>query len=252
VSFQAALIVSVAIIAVTFAVLLSRLAVGRRDATEAAMKAAASTRGWMFTVAVDRMTRVHRWTGTTDGVSWTAESRRIRQRGRGRNRPYEHRAWWSGELASGPASPILLMGVSTGRQRSVAFGVGGIGVVAGLAHKAATWAMGSSLANRFGDALAATVNEESLRPVEGAPAGYVATATDPSAAERLLSASLGGALESGSHDSSSALASDPRPSILLTATSASVAIDDALRTAGDVERLVRAGVAVVTALRLRR
>ena len=45
-----------------------------RPHKEEELKRAASARGWQFESKLERGYRVHRWTGSTDGISWVAES----------------------------------------------------------------------------------------------------------------------------------------------------------------------------------
>ena len=88
-TFEAALIIAGVILVVTFVATIALITSRRQKAREEEMQRAASARGWKFEAKTEKGYRVHRWTGATDGVSWTAES--LTQRGGGENRQQRRR-----------------------------------------------------------------------------------------------------------------------------------------------------------------
>ena len=72
--FEAAIIIAIFVLVITFVVMVVLITSRRQAAKEDDMKREASARGWQFETVREKGYRIHRWTGTTEGVSWVAES----------------------------------------------------------------------------------------------------------------------------------------------------------------------------------
>src|SRR5512134_2256276 len=137
-SFETSVILAVAILAATLVGLLSVVASRRRKAQEEEMQRAASSRGWKFESESKHGYRIHRWSGSTEGVAWTAES--LQQASGGKNRTRRHVGRWQCTWTSGPAEPILIMGMPKGAEVPLFTTAEGDGVFAQMARKAAGYA----------------------------------------------------------------------------------------------------------------
>jgi hypothetical protein len=212
---------------------LSRLSrhFGNRAASSLATEAAA--KGWHFEAATNSGSdELYRWRGSTNGIGWTAEHRRIEDGSREFNNRRD-RTHWQAALANGPATPVLIFaeGSSIWRPASPSDGT--------LVHKLTAFGFDKALDLYFGSATGAQVDAAALRPVEGARfAGVVVMAADPSAASRVLALGI-------SEPVMQLFAGGGAPVILLLPTSIHLARIEPLSTA-DLERFARGGTAIVT------
>ena len=101
-SFEAALILAFFILIVTMVGMGALIGSRKQAAREEELKSAASARGWQFESKLEKGYRVHRWTGSTDGVSWVAES--LRQAAGGNNASSGAATSRAGTARGAPAS----------------------------------------------------------------------------------------------------------------------------------------------------
>ncbi len=245
--FETALAIAAAIIGLSLIGLVAVVANRRRAAQEDELRQGASARGWQFESVTEQGFRVHRWRGATDGVAWTAESRRSlkgsNQKGR---RP--HIARWRTASTMGVTAPILCMGLPKGTE-TPAFAVAeGDGWLAQLAQKAAGFALDKAVDTYFGDDLGRGVDAGALKRVEGQDTpGFVVMAADRDAAARTLFQGLRGALVDAANDRASVLSleKDHRPWILIAADGVALGRSDVFRDVNDVDAFAHAGVKLV-------
>jgi hypothetical protein len=230
---------------------LTRSARLHREKLQARMAADAAARGWTFESGSEGMFDLQRWSGQTDGHRWTAEYRRSRNRkGSGRTRTHRLR-WWTDGIG-GPASPILLIGVPHGKERPAMQLAQGEGMLASLAHKAAGFALDQALDAHFGEAMGRQIDARELRSVDGVELpGFIPMATDTAQARFWLDQPVHRqGLQAQVGDASSALSNgQDRPWVLLLGRQLSLAQPVAVRDTDDLERLVRAGVALAQTFR---
>lgn len=216
----------------------------RRDA----LLAGSAARGWSFDTKTDGLYDLTRWQGQTDGVRWTAEYRRLRHKRKGQTRTHNVR-WWADGFG-GPTSPVLLMGVPKGQESPAVKLAQGDGLFASMAQKAAGFALDKSLDAFFGEEAGQQVDARTLRMVEGASLpGYIVMAADTSqGAYWLNQQGHRGAIEAQVRDTSSALSDEvDRPWVLMLGPKVRLARMAPVTTVEDLERLVRAGIALVQA-----
>jgi len=113
-SSNAAVVVATFILMTTAFALLLLTASRKRAAREEELKRTASTRGWQFESTTDRGYLVHRWSGTTEGVPWRAESLHYTSGNRRQRRPNISR--WHADLSPGINAPVLCMAVPKGKE----------------------------------------------------------------------------------------------------------------------------------------
>lgn len=222
-----------------------------REQQQGALAADAAARGWTFEQGTDGLFELSRWSGTTDGVRWTAEYRRGRRRkSSGPSRTHRLR-WWT-EGVAGPASPMLFMGVPRGQEAPAVQLAQGDGLLATMAQKAAGFALDQALDVHFGEALGRKVDARELRVVEGAALpGFIVMAADTGQGRDWLDqfghrAAFGAQMT----DPASAFSDEQdRPWALLLGPHLSLSQSVPVRSTADLERLLRAGVALAQALR---
>ena len=139
-SFEAALILAFFIVIVTMVGMGALIGSRKQAAREEELKSAASARGWQFESKLEKGYRVHRFTGSTDGVSWVAESLRQAAGGHNRQQRRRHIARWHGAWSPGVNKPIAVMGVPKGKEIMGTAIAAGDGFFAKLAQKAAGFA----------------------------------------------------------------------------------------------------------------
>lgn len=213
-----------------------------------ALRAGAAARGWSCETSKDGVFDLTRWQGQTDGVRWTAEHRRLRHKRKGQTRIHNVR-WWADGFG-GPTSPLLLMGVPQGQETPAVKLAQGDGLLASMAQKAAGFALDKSLDTYFGEAAGQQVDARALRMVEGAALpGFIAMAVDTNVGAFWLN-QVGhrAAIEAEVRNGSSALSDEvDRPWVLLLGPRVNLARMAPVTSVEDMERLVRAGVALVQA-----
>lgn len=222
-----------------------------REQQQGALAADAAARGWTFEQGTDGLFDLTRWSGTTDGVRWTAEYRRGRRRkSSGPSRTHRLR-WWTEDLG-GPAPPMLFMGVPKGKEVPAVQLAQGDGLLATMAQKAAGFALDQALDVHFGEALGRQVDARELRVVEGsALPGFIVMAADTGQGREWIDqfghrAAFGAQL----NDPASAFSDEEdRPWVLLLGRHLSLSQSVPVRSTADLERLLRAGVALAQALR---
>lgn len=256
-TFDAAIVVATMIISITVLILIVVVSRRRTAAHEEEMRHQASMRGWTFQHAREGAFRVRRWTGTTDGVAWIAESLESNKggtHGRSAARRRTVTRWrtapdWASPKGASLAAPTVLMGVPEGKEKLSAVAPQGVSWVVKLAQKAVSFAIDKGIDHYFGEDAGRNIDAGALHRVkdETIP-GYIIIAADPDAATRLLFQGLSAALTSGSTNSSSVLSDKERPSILLWNKGIVLARMDHASSADQVDRYVRGGVALTRAL----
>jgi len=242
-SFEAALILAVVIIVITFVAVLVLWAARHQKAKQEEMKSAASARGWHFEVKSEKGYRIQRWTGTTEGVPWVAESLSQRSGGHG-NHHRRYIARWHGTWSPGISGAILAMGLPKGKEDLSRTIVEGDGVFAKLAQKAAGFALDKAIDTYFGDGPGKEVDAATLHRVEAKTPGFAVMAADKEEGARVLQQGLEQALVTAVGDARSVLSEDKRPWILLRPTTVSLARMEQFRDANEIESFVRAGLAL--------
>src|SRR5688572_18947648 len=106
-SFEASLLVALVIAFTAVVVVMIRVTKGRLEAEEEELRKAALLRGWTFEERTEPGYRIYRFTGTTEGVAWEAESARPLA---GYDHDGQHRlhvAKWHGKWSPGVTAPIV-------------------------------------------------------------------------------------------------------------------------------------------------
>lgn len=258
-TFESAIVVATMILSMT--VLIGLVIVSRRRAAakDEEMQQQASMRGWTFQRAREGTFLVQRWTGTTDGVGWIAESVEGNQggaQGRAATRRRRVTRWrtapsWTPPKGASLAAPIVLMGVPEGKEkRELALPAPrGEGWVVQLAQKAVGFAFDKMIDVYFGKEIGSDVDAGAMQRVkDDSIPGFVVMAADSDAAARLLFQGLSAALTNAAANSSSILSEQDRPWILLSNQAIVLARMESASSAEQIERFVRAGVALTRAL----
>lgn len=242
-SFQAAIVVAIIILGTTGMVMISVLASRRRAAKEDEMKRVASARGWTFESVREHGSRVRRWTGTTEGVAWKAESL-VQVSGSGKHSKRRQISRWHGAYSPGINGPIVCMGVKQGGQRYAAAVTQGESWIARLAHKAAGFAFDKAVDVYFGAELGKEVDAAALCRVEGMDTpGFIVMAANKDEGARVLSQGLQRALPGMPHDDTW---------VLLRPHGISLARMEAFREVTEIDAFIRAGIALKNAFRFGR
>lgn len=229
----------------------TRSARRQREQAQGQLAADAAARGWTFESGTEGLFDLQRWSGQTDGHRWTAEYRRGRHR-KGSARTRTHRLRWWTEGFGGSATPILLIGVPRGKELTAAPLTPGDGLLASMAQKAAGFALDQALDAHFGEALGRQVDARDLRMVDGVELpGFIVMAADGAQARFWLEqAGHRQALLAQVGDAASAFSDEQdRPWVLLLGRHLTLAQPVPVRRTDDLERLVRAGVALAEAFR---
>jgi hypothetical protein len=240
-SFSAAVVIASFILVTTAIVLSVMSASRRRQAKEDELKRIASSRGWRFETSTDRGYRVHRWSGTTEGVPWRAESLHYTSDRRQR-RP--NIARWHGDFSPGINGPIVCMAVPEGKELHASSMPPSDSILGKLAQKAVGFAFDKAIDLYFGDVLGKEVDAGALHRVESKLPGFVVMAASKDEGARMLAQGLEQSLTAATHDPSSAFSNQDRPWILFRPKGISLARTDAFRDANDIDSFVRAGVAL--------
>lgn len=228
------------------AVWLSRWAERQKQQQRQALQSASTVRGWSCDTVKEGAFDLTRWQGQTDGVHWTAEYRRQTHKRKDQRRVHCLRWWADGFL--GPGAPVLLMGVPKGKEAPAIRLAQGDGLLASLAQQAAGFALDTALDMRFGAEVGQRVDARALRMVEGeALPGFIAMAADTSqGAFWLDQQGQRAVIETQLCDASSALSDErDRPWVLWLDRRVLLTRQAPVGSIDDLERLVRAGVALV-------
>jgi hypothetical protein len=251
-TFEAALIVSFFIIFTAVIFLAARAAKARIQAKEDELQRAAATRGWTFHKTHERGYRIHRFSGTTDGVAWEAESAQLVAGGNKRQRR-RHVARWHGKWSPGVSAPFVAMGVPKGKETMPFQVAQGDGFFARMAQKAAGFAFDKALDVYFGHDIGAEVDAATMKHVsEPSVAGFIFMAANVDEGKRILAEGLQKALLEASGTTSNVLSENDRPWILLRPAAISLARMEQFRDVNEIDRFIRAGVGLTRAFRFGR
>lgn len=227
----------------------SRFERQRQARREETLRADSQARGWRFEVADEGAFRLVRWQGQTDGVTWTAEYRRGERSEGSSGSGRTHRVHWWADGFQGPTSPVMGMGVPMGKEASALEIAQGDGLLSRMAQKAAGLALDAALDVRFGQDAGGQVNARELRMVKDvAVKGYIVMAVDAGVAARWISSRMASTLADQMTVPGGALADDTaRPWWLWLGRRLYLSMFRPVNSVQDMERLVRAGVALVNA-----
>ena len=252
-SFQAALIIASCVVLVAVFFVLVRATKGRIQAKEEDLRKAALLRGWTFEEKTERGFRIYRYTGTTDGVAWEAESARPVAGHDHDGQQRRHVARWHGKWSPGVTAPIVAIGVPKGKEAYTTSGAQGDSFVARLWVKAAVFAFNKMLDVYFGDQIGKEIDAAALSRVESAAVpGFIVMAGNGDEASRILSEGLKRALVDASSTPGNVLADKHRPYVLVWPQGISLARMQQFRDVAEVERFTHAGVGLTRAFRFGR
>jgi hypothetical protein len=241
--FNVAVILAFGILITSLMVMVAIASRRKQAAKEDEMRRAASARGWKFEGTRKRGYQIHRWTGTTEGVPWVAESLVVTPSGNHRQkRP--HVARWTAEWNPGFRGAILAMGLPKDKEQLGPAVAAGDGFFAKLAQKAAGFAFDKAIDAYFGEGPGKEVDAGAMHRIETKIPGFIIMAADKNEGSRLLSQGLETALIDATKDRTSALSNENRPWILLRPKAVSLARMDRFHSIDDVDGFVRAGVAL--------
>lgn len=213
-----------------------------------AIRADAEALGWSCESGSEGPVELTRWQGTTDGVSWTAEYRRLRRKRKRQTRTH-HMRWWADGFG-GPGAPLLLMGVGQGQEKPQVALAQGDGLLASMAQKVAGFALDKALDVHFGAEAGQRVDARTLQVVDTVEApGFIVMATDAvQGAFWLQQAGPGAVVDAQVRDATSPFADEAhRPWVLWLGPRVYLSRMAPVNAVGELEHLVRAGVALVRA-----
>ena len=170
--FQVAIIIAIFILVTTLVVMMVLVTSRRQAAKEEELKRAASARGWQFATLREKGYRIHRWTGSTDGVSWVAESL-AHTSGSSKQQRRRHIARWHGAWSPGIQGAIVAMGMPKGKEEMGTTVAAGESWVARLAQKAVGFAFDKAIDVYFGDGPGKEVDAGAMHRVEARIPGFV-------------------------------------------------------------------------------
>lgn len=240
--YDTAIVIATMILMSTFVGMVVLIRRRQRQAREDAMRDEASARGWQFESIVHKGSRIHRWRGTTDGMSWVAESI---SSAKGGNHPERrgHMSRWHGTFSPGINSPMVLMGMPRGKEVPSFSVAQGDGMLATLAQKAAGFAYAKALSIHFGVEASTEVDASTLHHVTQPPVpGYLPMAADVDEASRVLMDGFARAISVYVSDTTSLLGPDDRPWILVRPRALSLARLDKFHDVRDIERFIHTGI----------
>jgi hypothetical protein len=248
-SFNAAIAIATFVLATTAIAMLIMIQSRKRAAKEDELKRAASARGWQFEVTTQGAYRVHRWSGTSEGVPWRAESLHFKS-DRRHSRPNISR--WHGDWSPGINGPIVCMAVPKGKELHATQLAPSDSFLGKLAQKAVGFAFDKAIDLYFGDVLGKEVDAGALHRVETKVPGYIVMAANQDDGARILAQGLEQSLTAATHDPDSAFSSADAPSILLRPKGLSIARTHEFRDLNEIERFMRAGLALTRSSRFAR
>lgn len=251
-SFEASLFVAVFIILSAVFFVLVKVSKGRMQAKEDELHKAATLRGWTFAKTMERGYRIYRYTGTTEGVAWEAESARRMSGGNSRHKRRQI-ARWHGKWSPGVTAPIVALGVPKGKEKMGAGVAQGDGMFARMAVKAAGFVFDKALDVYFGHEIGAEIDAGDLRRVEQpAVPGFIVMAGNVDEASRILSEGLHRALVDASNDAANVLSETDRPYVLVRPKGISLARMEQFRDVTEIDQFIRAGIGLARAFRFGR
>ncbi len=250
-SVEAAIIISAVILISTVVGLIVFVAARNQRAREDELRRAASARGWKFDIVNERGYRISRWSGSTDGIAWIAESATYTSGGQ-KNQRRRHVGRWEGTYSPGINSPIVAMGLPKGKEEFGKSVAEGDGFFARLAQKAAGFAFDKAIDVYFGPGPGADVDAAAMQRVDTKIPGYIVMATDKTEGARVMQQGLESALLAATNDKGSVLSDEDRPWILLRPHAVSLARMEKLRDINEIESFVHAGVALTRAFKFGR
>ena len=251
-SSEAATFLALFIIATSIIIVLSRLSKGRAQEKEEELRKSALLRGWTFDSKLDGGYRIHRFTGTTDGVAWEAESAKLVAGGNRRERR-RHIARWHGKWSPGVSAPIVGMGVPKGKEVVGATIAGGDGFFARMAQKAAGLMFDKAIDVYFGKEIGNRIDAEELRRIETVSIpGFILMAKDVAEGARILNEGLQRALVDATNDKRNVLSEEDRPWVLVQAHGISLARMEQFRDVGELDQFIKAGVGLTRSFRFGR
>ena len=236
-----AIVIAIFILATTAMAMVALTASRKRAAKEEDMKRAASARGWQFEAANVGGYRVHRWSGTSEGVAWRAESL-LYKSDRRQSRPNISR--WHGDWSPGINAPIVCMAVPKGKEMHGTQAAPSDSLLGKLAQKALGFAFDKAIDLYFGDVLGKEVDAGALHRVESKVPGYIVMAASKDEGARIMAQGLEQSLTSATSDPDSPLSGGNPPSILLRPKGISIARTAEFRDLNEIERFTRAGIAL--------
>jgi hypothetical protein len=240
---EAAIVVAAIILLITVVGLIVFVTARRQKAKDEELQRAARSRGWTFEKVHERGYRIQRWTGTTDRISWIAESA-VFASGGNKHQRRRHIARWHGAYSPGVSGAIVAMGLPKGKEELGKSIAEGDGFFARLAQKAAGLAFDKAIDVYFGDGPGKEVDATTMQRVDAKIPGFVVMAADKSEGARVMQQGLESALRAATGDKHSVLSDEDRPWILLRPNAVSLARMEQFRDINEIEGFVRAGVAL--------
>lgn len=242
--FEVALVVAGVILVASTIGMIVFVASRQQQAKEEELKRAASTRGWQFESKLERGYRVHRYTGSSDGVSWVAESLE-KAAGNKSHERHRHIARWHGNWSPGITGAILVMGLPRGKEELGKTIAAGEGFFAKLAQKAVGFALDKAVDVYFGDGPGKEVDAQTMHRMDGSKIpGFVVMAADKDEGARILSQGLESALIAAASDKGSVLGGEDRPWILFRPHAISLARMERFRDVNEIDAFASAGLAL--------
>ena len=239
---NAAIVVATLILMTTALAMLVLTASRKRAAKEEELKRAATTRGWQFESTTERGYRVHRWSGTTEGVPWRAESLHDASGNRRRRRPNISR--WHAESSPGLNGPVLCMAARKGKELPATSMTANDSFLGKMAQKAVGFAFDKAVDVYFGADLGKDVDAGAMHRVETKLPGFIVMAANKDEGARLLAHGLEQSLTAATHDPNSIFSSQARPWILFRPNGLSLARTEQFRDINEIDGFIRAGVAL--------
>jgi hypothetical protein len=243
--------IALTLLVTTFVVIVTVIATRRRKAQEEEMQRAASARGWKFESKLEGGGRMHRWTGSTDGVSWTAESF-TRTSGSKNNHQRVHVGRWHGAWSPGISGAVVAIGLPKGKEDIATKVAEGDGFFARMAQKAAGFALDKAIDVYFGVGPGKEVDAAALHRVNTHTPGFVVMAANKDEGARVMQQGFEQALVAAANDKGSLLSDEHRPWVLLRPGAVSLARMHRFRDVHELERFIRAGVALTRAFKFGR
>lgn len=250
-SVEEAAVVAAAILMVTVVGMIIFAAGRAQRAKEEEMARAASARGWKFETLHQRGCRIQRWSGTTDGIAWVAESA-VFTSGGNKNQRRRHVGRWHGAFSPGVSGAMVAMGLPKGKEELGKSIADGDGFFARLAQKAAGFAFDKAIDVYFGEGPGKEVDATTMQRVDAKIPGFVVMAADKSEGTRVLQQGLEHALLEATNNKNSVLSEEDRPWILLRPTTVSLARMERFRDVNEIEGFVRAGLALTRSFKFGR
>ena len=251
-SFEASLVVAFVIVSIAVILVMIRVSKGRLEAEDEELRKAALLRGWTFEEKTEPGYRIYRFTGTTEGVAWEAESGRpvAWDKHKHDDQPRLAVAKWHGKWSPGVTAPIVGIAVPKGKEGSTTPEAQMDGFFARLVLKVAGFGYNRMLEVYFGDQIGKEIDALALRRVESAAVpGFIVMAANVDEASRVLSEGLKRALVEASSTPGNVFAENNRPFVLVWPQGISLARLKQFRNVEEVERFTHAGIGLTRAFR---